>query len=426
MTNRREFLASLAAGSLAAISSAPVRAGSPARVVVVGGGIAGATAAKYLRLSSARSIAVTLVEKEVRYTSSLLSNLVVTGQRSLSSLYVPYDHLMSRYGVRMTRGEVNAIAPMAGGTWKVKISGAAAPLECDRVVLAPGVRFDAVADMHDPARPAEVLHAWQAGAGTELLRQRIAAMRPGGVFLLAIPPAPFRSPTGPYERACLVADLFARNKPGSKVIVLDANPGIVAHASLFDGAFRGRYAGIVDYRPDTAVVAVDAAGSRLRTAQGETIEADVLNVIPPQRAGAVVQALGLADESDVRFAAVDACTFESTQAPGIHVIGDACASALPKSGHFGNQAAKICAAAIVNAINGQPAEPSPTATSACYSPISNALASRLATVYRYDRLGGSMAPGEAAADMEQGSEPSPQSFSEMTLWSRALINDSFA
>lgn len=425
MTNRREFLTGLAVGSLAAMAAAPARVGTAARVVVVGGGIAGATAAKYLRLWSGRSIAVTLVEKEVRHTSSLMSNLVLTGQRSLSSLYVPYDHLMSRYGVRMVRGEVSAIALMSGGTWSVKVSSAAAPLVCDRVVLAPGVGFDAVPDMHDPARPADVLHAWQAGAGTELLRQRIAVMHAGGVFLLAIPPAPFRSPTGPYERACLVADLFARNKPGSKVIVLDANPGIVAHASLFDRAFRGRYAGIVDYRPDTAVIAVDAARSRVRTARGETIEADVLNVVPPQRAGAIVQALGLADDAGVRFAAVDARTFESAQAPGIHVIGDACASALPKAGHFGNQAAKICAVAIVNAINGEPAEPSPSASSACYTPISNALASRLAAAYRYDRLGGDMTPCAAAADMED-SEPSPQSFSQMTAWSRALINDSFA
>jgi len=389
--------------------------------------MAGATVAKYLRLWSGKTIAVTLIEKEIRYTSNILSNLVVTGQRSLSTLYFGYDGLMSKYGVRLVRGTVESVTPgSVDGTWQVRLANSPRPIECDRVVLAPGVRFDPVADLNDPTRAAPVVHAWQAGPDTELLRQRLAAMPSGGTFLLSIPRAPYRCASAPYERACLVADLFRRNKPGSKVVVLDANPGIVAESNTYAEAFSERYADIVEHRPDTAVVAVDAGRGRVRTAQGEVVRADVLNVIPPQRAGAIVQALGLTDADDQRFAAVDPRSFESNLLPGIHVIGDSSGTTLPKAGHIGNQSAKICAAAIVNAFNAEPPEPWPTANHACYTPIGSGQAAWRNDVYRYDAQTGNMVAGNGATDSTQVAEPSAQYFTEMTTWFRTLMTDTFA
>ena len=427
MTNRRDFLASLAAGSLAAMASTAAHPATRPRVVVVGGGMAGATVAKYLRVWSGRTIAVTLVEKEIRYTSNILSNLVVTGQRSLSTLYFGYDGLMSKYGVRLVRGMVESVTPgNVAATWQVRLASSPRPIECDRVVLAPGVRFDPIADLNDPTKAACVVHAWQAGPDTELLRQKLAAMPAGGTFLLSIPRAPYRCPSAPYERACLVADLLRRNKPGSKVVVLDANPGIVAESSAYAEAFAQRYAGIVEHRPDTAVAAVDAGRGRVRTAQGEVIRADVLNVVPPQRAGAIVQALGLTDADDRRFAAVDPRSFESTALRGIHVIGDAAGTTLPKAGHVGNQSAKICAAAIVNAFNAEPPEAWPTANYACYAPVGSGQAAWRSDVYRYDAASGNMVAGNGVAGSAEATEPSAQYFTEMTTWFRTLMSDTFA
>ena len=427
MTNRRDFLASLAAGSLAAMAPTGAHSAIRPRVVVVGGGMAGATLAKYLRLWSGRTIAVTLIEKETRYTSNILSNLVVTGQRSLSTLYFGYDRLMSKYGVRLVRGMVQSVTPgSVAATWQVRLANSPRAIECDRVVLAPGVRFDPIADLNDPTKKASVVHAWQAGPDSELLRQKLAAMRAGGTFLLSIPRAPYRCPSAPYERVCLVADLLRRNKPGSKVLVLDANPGIMAESNAYAEVFAERYAGIVEYRPDTVVAAVDAECGRVRTAQGEVIRADLLNVIPPQRAGAIVQALGLTDADDQRFAAVDPRSFESTRLPGIHVIGDSAGTTLPKAGHVGNQSAKICAAAIVNAFNAEPPEPWPTANYVCYAPIGSGQAAWRNDVYRYDAETGNMVAVSGAAGSAQTAQPSAQYFTEMTTWFRTLMTDTFA
>jgi sulfide dehydrogenase [flavocytochrome c] flavoprotein subunit len=430
MMRRRELL-SLAGAAVAGFAAMPARAAAP-RVVVVGGGMAGAAAAKYLRLWSGRAIDVTLVEQESRYTSNIMSNLVVTGQYAMSKLYFGYGNLASGYGVKLSTGRVTAIEPAAGGTWKVTVVNGPSTVThwCDRVVLAPGVQFDAVPLTGNGAQSAPVLHAWQAGPQTTQLGARLAAMPDGGTFVMTIPPAPYRCPPGPYERACVVADYLKKNKPHSKVIVLDANPGIVAEAENFGYAFGTMYGpGLLEYVPNTTVTSVSAAanapGGVVSTNWGD-IAASVLNVIPPHRAGAIVQASALVPSG--RFAPVRVVDFGSTVRPGLHVIGDSSHNTgLPKAGHVGNQGAKICAAAIVRAFKGQQPDPAPTANSACFSPLSGTQASWLTAVYQYengvmvprDNVGGTTGATEAAG-------PSAENFSKMGTWYRSLMADTFA
>jgi len=395
--------------------------------------MAGASAAKYLRLWSGKTIDVTLVEQEQRYTSNIMSNLVLTGQRTMSSLYFGYSDLVRNHGVSLTTGRVDAVEPGSiSGTWRVHVTHGTSryQIECDRVVLAPGIQFDDIPDLNTPTRKAEILHAWHAGPQTETLRQRLMGMQPGGVFLLSIPKAPYRCPPGPYERACVVADYLKRKKPGSKVIVLDANPGIMAEPENFGRAFSEGYGSIIEYRADTAVEAVDAASGTVRTDWDELIHANVLNVIPNHRAGAIVESMGLSNATTSRFAAVDVRSFESTAVPGIHVLGDSSRTTLPKAGHVGNQEGKICAAAIINAFNFKAPEPFPTANSACFSPISSTHASWLTAIYRYDAASGNMVISNGtlngAGKATEASTASTGNFSKMNTWFRTLMADTFS
>ena len=453
MISRRHFIDTLSLGSLAAAAPRLGLAATTGRVVVVGAGMAGASAAKYLRLWSGRTIEVTMVEPTAAYTSNIMSNLVVTGQYDPSILKYTWSRLVSNYGVKMVRGSVTGVSPGASpGTWVVAVSTAAGTqtLEAERVVLAPGVQFDAVPTTGNEAVAAPVLHAWQAGPQTTQLRDRLRNLAPTGTFLMTIPRAPYRCPPGPYERACVVADYLKRNKPSARVVVLDANPDIMAEKENFSRAFTMLYGSNLTYLPgrvvssswavpdqpggsvDVKVVVKDATGADIVMGT-ERHSAEVLNVIPPHRAGAIVQALGLADATG--FAPVDGRSFQSTVPgkAGLHVIGDASRTALPKAGHVGNQGAKICADAIVRAFAGIDPYPTPTANSACFSPISSTQASWLTAIYQYEQDPASGAWRFVARDQVSGvtgateaAGASNEQFSDMHKWYRTLMGETFA
>lgn len=439
--NRRTFIGGAAVGAFAVFQSAPVLAASP-RVVVVGGGMAGATLAKYLRLWSKNAIDVTLVDPKSTYVSNIMSNLVITGDVPRSALNFKYDKLVKKYGINVVKGTVTDVSDPVEGVRKVTVvsGGETRMLRADKVVVAPGIQFAPIERVGSgPLVP--LVHAWVAGPQTELLKQQLADMPAGGRFVLTIPKAPYRCPPGPYERACLVADYVRRNKPGSSVVVLDENPGIIAEKETFERAFNVTYGGIIDYRPGMKVVSVSRDNKTVNFKSVSASEDDpytplnaaVLNVIPPNRANEIARRCGLVDSSG--FAPVDVRSFESTLTgkAGIHVIGDSATNTgLPMAGHVGNQGAKICAAAIVNLFANAPVEPSPTANSACFSPISNAKASWLTAVYHYEptqkkmviksMLDGRLvpsAPVEAAA-------PTVANFSSMSKWFSVLMKDSFA
>lgn len=445
--NRRRMLATLGGLSAALLAGAmPARAdddehenkprkstsgpvplpatGVTGKVVIAGGGMAGATLAKYLRLWGGPGIDVTLIERESAYTSNILSNLVLNGNVAMSALSFSYAKLATSYGVKVLQANVDGVDAVARRVRYTK-NGVQGELPYDRLVLAPGIDFDFPPGLTTPEAQLAVPHAWKAGAQTLALRDQLKAMPAGGTFLMSIPAKPYRCPPGPYERACVVADWLRRNKPGSKVLVLDANPGITAEVATFTQAFNVTYQGVVSYVPNAAVTAVDVGSHFVYTTFGSTpFHGDVLNVIPPHRAGRIVKDAGLANDAAGKFAVVDVLSYESTTIPGIHVIGDASATTMPKAGHIANQEAKVCADAIVRLLAGLAPDPSPVTNSACYSPITRDIASWLTAVFAYDPVAKAMVPVPASSGEANG--PSKDHYEDMFIWFNTLMKDSFA
>ena len=380
--NRRGFIKVIGASGLLLASSAGLAMASKpplGRVVIVGGGYAGATAAKYLRLWSLGAIEVVVVEANRQFVSCPMSNLVLGGSKSINDLTFGYDALQANHGVVFRHDTVTSIdaaaknITMLGGT-----------LSYDRLILAPGVDFNyqewtMLASM-DAQK--QVPHAWKAGWQTVNLRQQLEAMTDGGVFVMNVPKAPYRCPPGPYERACQVASYFKQHKAKSKVIVLDANAEIISKKSLFAKVFNETYAGIIDYRPDNAISHINLATKTVST-EFDSIKADVLNFIPPQRAGKIAQVAGLT-EKDYPWCDVNFLTYESKLVPDVHVLGDSVAAGLPKSAHMATNQAKVCASAIVQLMSGNLPDAAPVFANTCYSFINDIAAMHVANVYRYD------------------------------------------
>jgi NADH dehydrogenase FAD-containing subunit len=399
------------------VVSTPPGTAAKSRVIVVGGGMAGATAAKYLRLWG-DMIDVTLVERQSSYTSCIMSSLVLSGQRSLPSLVYSYDTLRSRYGVNVVLGDVVGIDPVG-----VKVTLASGQvLSADRIVLAPGIEFDAVPGLGTSER---MPHAWKAGTQTSLLASQLAAMPIGGTAILTIPKVPYRCPPGPYERACLLADWMKVNKPGSKLLVLDANADFVAEKDNFSQAFYGLHANVIQYVTNAEVTQVDPVAMTLNTPQGQ-FKGDVVNLIARQRAGSLITANGLANATEGRFAGVDVLSYASTVAGAgkVHIIGDSSATTQPKAGHIANQEAKVCADAIVRLLAGGSPDPAPVTNSACYSTITMTQASWLTAVFQYNAASASMQA--VAASSAASSGWSSGDFRDMGTWFNALMADTFA
>jgi sulfite dehydrogenase len=349
------------------------------RVVVVGGGYGGATAAHYLKLWGG-NVDVTLVDRHPEFVSCPMSNLVVGGHQSMDFITRGYGGLAA-LGVKVVRGEVVAIDP-AGKTVRLQ-DGSRLPY--DRVVVSPGIDFitDGIGGLQAALDSGRVVHAWKAGAQTVALRRQLEAMPDGGVYALAIPPSPYRCPPGPYERACMVASYFKAAKPRSKVIVFDANPDIQSKKGLFLKAWSEHYDGLIDYRNNAILREVTADGTA--KFDFEDIRPAVLNVIPPMRAGDIAVGTGLVTAND-RWCGVDWLTLESTAVPGVHVLGDATLSApaMPKSGHMANQQAKVAAAAIINGLKGEPVNTAPVVMNTCYSFVTADESVHVASVHQYD------------------------------------------
>lgn len=385
MWNRREFLkgAALAGGAVALPGLSGCAIGSKARghVVVVGGGFGGATVAKYLRMWSQQGVDVTLVERNPQFISCPISNLVIGGDKQMSDITLSYDGLRSTWGVKVLQDTVTAVDAAAR---KVTLASGGV-LSYDRLVLSPGIEFmyDQVPGLETEAARDTVLHAWKAGPQTVALRKQLEDMQDGGVYALTIPKAPYRCPPGPYERACLVANYLQKAKPRSKVLVLDANEEITSKKGLFTKAFE-KYKGILEYRPNSELREVDAA-SRTAVLEFDKVKADVLNVVPPQRAGDVAAKSGLKLINN-RWVDIDWLSFESVSTPGVHVIGDAIfpAPTMPKSGHMANQHAKVTAAAILNLLAGEAPSPTPLVMNTCYSFVDSKNVIHVASVHQYD------------------------------------------
>jgi len=254
------------------------------------------------------------------------------------------------------------------------------------LVMSPGVDFqwDQVPALQDAAAREQILHAWKAGPQTVALRKQLEAMPDGGVFVISIPLAPYRCPPGPYERACQAAHYFKQAKPKSKVLVLDANDKIVSKPALFDKAFKEMYGGIIEYRPNSKLMDVDVA-TRTAKLEFDDVKADVLNVVPPQRAADIAKNTGLIT-TNAKWCDVDWLTMESKVQPRIHILGDAvlAAPAMPKSGHMANQHGKIAAAAILDLLDGHTPNPTPVAVNTCYSFVDDKNVIHVSSVHQYN------------------------------------------
>lgn len=430
---RRNFLQALGASGLAltAFRSAlalpsSVSAGATGRVLVVGGGMGGTTVAKFLRLWGGSGMDVTLIEPNATYVSNIFSNMVLTGERTLSQLGFNYLTLSSKYGVKVVRASVTTIDPVG----RTVLLSNGARLSYDRLVLSPGIDFEPLPLSGTAANRAKIVHAWKAGSQTTALKAQIAAMSKADTFIMTIPPKPYRCPPGPYERACVVADYLKRVKGGGKVIILDANPSIQAEPLNFGRAFSVTHRNIITYVPNAVITGIDADRMTVTTNSAGSFTGKVINAIPTHKAGALISesGMGLANapgpnNAPGKFAGVDVLTYESTAVPFVHVLGDASATTQPKAGHIANAEAKVCAAAIIQLLSGGPVNPVPMTNSSCFTPITKTTASWLSVVFRYDPASRTMVP--TGNGVTESLDATSENYEDMLKWFTNLMSDTF-
>lgn len=384
---RRQFvqtgLAFGALGSFVGCAGLPGGIPSKARVIVVGGGYGGATAAKYVRMFSDYKIDVVLIEPNASFVSCPISNLVLGGTKSMGDITSPYDKLGGKHGVKLVRDMVSSLDPV-----KKTVTLASGPtIAYDKLVLSPGI--DLIWESIEGAQAAnasgQVFQAWKAGPETLALRKQLEAMPDGGVYALTIPEAPYRCPPGPYERASQVASYFKQAKPKSKVLILDANQDVTSKGPLFKKYWAENYAGMLEYRPQHKAIAVDAKTGTIKFDVQGDVKANVLNVLPSMRAGNIAVKSGLAN-SNGRWCNVNYLSFESTAAKDVHVIGDSIqvAPLMPKSAHMANAHGKVVAAAVVAQLSGLTVNAQPVLTNTCYSFVSAKQVVHVASVHQYD------------------------------------------
>ena len=382
---RRQFLqtSALATALLGGMPLSATAKSAKGKVVVIGGGYGGATAAKYLRMLSGNQLDVTLVEPNSTFVSCPMSNLVVGGIRKINEISTPYTGLTRNHGVKMVKDYVTAI-DVEKRTVKLK-NGKTLPY--DKLVLSPGIdlQLDKIEGLAAANASGQILQAWKAGPETVGLRKQLEAMPDGGTYILNVPLAPYRCPPGPYERASMVANYFKQYKPKSKVLLLDANADVTSKGKLFKGVWESEYKGILEYRPNMKVTGVDGATKTVRFEFEEPIKGDVLNILPEQRAGKLAVDSGIANLNK-RWAEVNYMTFESTVAPNVHVIGDSVQGApmMPKSGHMANSQAKVVAAAIVAQLSGWEPNATPLTNNTCYSYVTTSNVIHVASVHVYN------------------------------------------
>ncbi len=423
--NRRDFFRAAGAvsilGALGGWPLAALSAKSKARVVVVGGGYGGAITAKYIKMMDP-GIEVRLIERDKQFVSCPLSNEVLGGERDIDTITFDYKGLAG-HGVTVVRDEivsVDAAKKVAKGKGGNKYT-------YDKLVLSPGIDFQWDAIEGYDAKAAELIpHAWKAGPQTLLLRKQLKSMKDGGVVYISAPPNPFRCPPGPYERAAQIAHYLKNHKPKSKIIILDSKDKF-SKQGLFTTGWKIFYGDMIEWVSAAGGGAVEAVNPKKRelVATVETLKGDVVNLIPPQQAGAITSAAGLTDETG--WCPVNQQTFESTVHKDIHIVGDSCiAGALPKSGYAANSQGKVCAAAIVAGVNGLEM-PEPSYVNTCYSIIAPKYGISVAMVYalsdgKIDKIpgAGGLSPADTSKRFRAKEAENARS------WIRNIMSDTFA
>ena len=458
-SNRRNFLKLAGLGATATgLGALPVltglsnkaNAGALKNVVVIGGGFGGTTVAKYLRLWGQGQINVTHVNITGTYQSPILSNLILNGQKTLAQLTFNLAKAAQLNGITFVQGIASLDQANSQVIVKDAFNNIVSQLPYDKVILSPGIDFNYLPSMvsantgfTDKTLP--IPHAWQSGDQVLNLKAQIDKMPARtGVFVLCIPKKPYRCPPGPYERACVVADIVKRVKKGGKVIIFDANTpvdgdplgiysAIQAEAHTFSTAYTGQFASIIEYVPNAALVSVSNSGGQFGTKTvtvdiggiSRTESCHVLNVLPEHKAGKIAFDANLIPSG--KFAAVSLDSYASTIDSKIHVIGDSHLSSQPKAGHIANSEAKVCADAIVREFGILPprlVDEMPVTNSSCYSPITNTTASWLTAGYRYKADTNEMI--RIPESFGEASAPSSDNYKTMLAWANNLFSDTFS
>ena len=415
---RRHVLAAMAASAL--LPGRTLAAEPNSRLVVVGGGFAGATLARSVKRLSPE-ITVVLIEARERYVSCPMSNLVIAGRRSLAAQTFDYRGLEAA-GVEVVRGmavDVDATKQC------VRLQGGVT-IDYDRLVLAPGVmlNFDQLSGMSEQGAE-KMPHAWQAGAQTTLLRRQIEAMPDDGLVVISVPTAPYRCPPGPYERASLIASYLKQNKPKAQILILDSNERFSKQA-LFQQGWKHLYGDRIRWQSasnDGRVIRVEPDAMRLHT-DFATHTPDVANIIPPQQAGLIAHRAGVADASG--WCPVNSLSFESRLQPNIHVIGDAAIAApMPKSAFAANAQAKVCAIALVRLFRGMQPQ-STVLANTCYSYLEPNSAISISGAYRtQDGQFASIAAAAGASPLIPPEGLQAQEALHAADWFRAITQETF-
>ena len=402
--NRRDFIklggGSIVISTAAGLSFPNLALGASKKVVVIGGGAGGTIAAKYIRKMD-ESIDVTLIESNKDYHTCFMSNEVIGGDRPFETIHHTYDGL-KKYGINLVHSKATGVDVDS----KTVTTASGDTFNYDRLIVSPGIALQwDVIEGYDQAAAEKMPHAWKAGEQTKLLRQQLVEMKDGGTVIIAPPGNPFRCPPGPYERACQIAHYLKHNKPKSKILILDAKDKFSKQA-LFTQGWDARYEGMIEWVPaaDTGggIVSVDPDNMTVSTDFDE-YQADVANIIPPQTAGKIAITAGLTNDSG--WCPVDLGTFESTLQEGVYVIGDASiATGMPKSAYAANSQAKVCATAVVAALNEKDMT-NPSYVNTCYSLVAPDYGISVAAVYRLaddgtsiEQVAGGLTPSDASAD----------------------------
>jgi NADPH-dependent 2,4-dienoyl-CoA reductase/sulfur reductase-like enzyme len=377
--SRRDVLKAGAAASAAVLPMPALSQNVGGRVIVVGGGFAGATCARALKQIDPH-LSVTLIEANQTYTACPFSNEVIAGLRDIKEQQFDYKKIVDG-GITLVAGAAASVDPQAR-TVIVGSPGTLTALSYDRLVLAPGIdlRFDALPGYTEAAAQ-RMPHAWKAGEQTVLLRRQLEAMPDGGLVVISAPANPYRCPPGPYERASLIAYYLKTKKPKSKIVILDAKDAF-SKQRLFQDGWKALYDGMIEWIPLSMggkVTRVDPASMTVET-DFTKHKATVANIVPPQKAGRIAELAGVADRTG--WCPVDPVTFESTLKPYIHVIGDACiAGAMPKAGFAANAQGKVCAAAVARLVRGGTPD-EPRLINTCYSILAPDYGITVAAIYR--------------------------------------------
>ncbi|MEM6999316.1 MAG: NAD(P)/FAD-dependent oxidoreductase [Pseudomonadota bacterium] len=425
--SRRWMLKSLAATGLFPWISPPLQARTIKRVkiVVIGGGFGGATAARFAKRLLPQAH-VTLVEPQPSYVACPFSNLVIAGLRPISAQTFGYAALR-REGIEVIPSRARDVDPAARKVTLAEHAGTQQKIHYDKLIVAAGIdfRWQAIPGYNESATPV-MPHAWRAGEQTLALRQQLQAMPENGLAVIAIPAAPFRCPPGPYERASLVASFLKQHKPKAKLLLLDSNEQF-SKQGLFLQAWQTHYGNLIEWRSpaeDGLLRTVDPARMTLNT-DFESIQADVANVIPPQQAARICTRAGLTDASG--WCPVQPLDFSSSQVPDIHVLGDATIAApMPKSAFSANAQAKLAALQIARNLLDEPLLPT-TLANTCYSFTTPNTAISVSGVYTNDEQKlASISGAGGTSPMDAAEEFQRRESNQARAWFQAITTEAFA